>query len=169
MPEPTQSAAASPIPSAAETEPTSTDVTPVERLRATNIPVSDVPVRTTAPISDYVARHREATVVSEETQNEIQAEHVNKLKQKHEQRKAFFKWAMISISGVLLASAGFMFAYMVVKGDQTEPAVIIAWLSSGLVETLGLGYIIANYLFQQDNDDGSSRKRTGNSVGNSGS
>lgn len=128
----------------------------VEQLKKVNIPVRTVMVRTVdsaktaAPARTYKERIEDATVTSQETQNDIEKEHLNKLRQQQKQRRAFFVWAMITISSVLLASGLFMAAYMIVKGNETEPAVIIAWLSSGLVETLGLGYIIANYLFEQN-------------------
>lgn len=130
----------------------------VDQLKNTDIPLRIVSVKASAAATTYDERLREAQVSSEETRNAIEQEHLNKLKQQQRQRRHFFLWAMIAISAVLVASAAFMFAYMVVKGNRTEAAVIIAWLSSGLVETLGLGYIIANYLFEQNGNGASDKK-----------
>lgn len=97
--------------------------------------------------SDYLIRLRLARVESEELLVEISKEELRKLRQQHGQRRTFFLWAVTTISAVLAASAAFMIVYFAVRGPNVESAVMIAWLSSGLVETLGLGYIIANYLF----------------------
>ncbi len=65
-----------------------------------------------------------------------------------DQRRRFFLWAIIAISGVLTFSAFAFVWYLVAKGSEIDSAVMIAWLSTSLLETLGLGYIIANYLFE---------------------
>lgn len=85
---------------------------------------------------------------SAETLGSIEKERLAKLKQQGDQRRHFFVWAIVSISGVLVASTVFMSGYLITMGDQVEPSVMIAWFSSALVETLGLGYIIANSLYE---------------------
>lgn len=97
--------------------------------------------------TEFEERLRQARVDSEELLVDVGKEDLKKLRQQHTQRTAFFRWATVAISGVLVASAGFMITYMALKGPDVEASVMIAWLGSGLVETLGLGYIIANYLF----------------------
>lgn len=132
---------------------------PADQLKGVDIPARAVLIRGSAAATAYDRRMREAQVSSEETRNAIEEEHLNKLRQQQRQRRTFFVWAMFAISAVLFASAIFMTAYMLVKGNQTEPTVIIAWLSSGLVETLGLGYIIANYLFEQSGNQSPEKKK----------
>lgn len=102
-------------------------------------------------------QHRLTTL---EAQADLAKEEVRRVKQQFDQRRHFFGWAVGTISGVLFGSAALMVWYVIVRGPNIEPAVMIAWLSSGLVETLGLGYIIANYLF-----DGGDKIR-GRSVNN---
>lgn len=133
------------------------DLSKLQRDRSVNPNDKAVVIAKSAPDREagrqFERQMREFEMVSRTTRNDIEKEELRRLRQQHSQRSRFFYWAVITISAVLVMSAIFMLVYFSIRGSEVEAAVMIAWLSSGLVETLGLGYIIANYLF----DDGAGR------------
>lgn len=62
--------------------------------------------------------------------------------------RPFFFWSVVaSMAFTLLASVGIMAFYIWSQWDDIDSAVMIAWMSAAVVETIGLAYIVANYLF----------------------
>lgn len=108
---------------------------------------TDEVLRRRTDASEYNRKRLEAQHRSRQIQIEVDAEILEKMKQQHTLRRLFFWWAVSAITAVLVGSGWFMWLYFQLKGDRVEPQVILGWLTTCVVETLGLGYIIANYLF----------------------
>lgn len=104
-----------------------------------------------ADAPDVVAARREAASRADTLRNEILEAERDRLKQQREHRHAFFIWAVIAISAVLVFG-GIMFAWHVAASDgkPSEP-VMISWMTTSIVEVIGLGYIIARSLFEVRN------------------
>lgn len=100
-----------------------------------------------ADADEYRKRWRDSQLKSREVQIAIDEEVLVKMKQQHRLRRSFFWWAVSAISAVLVGSGWFMYQYFQLKGGAVEAEVMLGWLTTSVVETLGLGYIIANYLF----------------------
>ena len=96
----------------------------------------------------YRQDFRAAEIETKKLALDVQQQEVNRLEQEYDHRRAFFRWALWAISIVLGLSAIMFGWYMIVKGPAIDSAVMVAWLSTTLVETLGLGYIIAHSLFE---------------------
>lgn len=78
--------------------------------------------------------------------NTLAAENERRV-QANQLRKRFF-WAVVcAMCFVLVASVGIMGFYIWSEWGEIDTAVMIAWLSATVVQTIGLAYIIANYLF----------------------
>lgn len=68
-------------------------------------------------------------------------------------RESFFKtvrWALISI---LVASAVTMVLYLISEWGNVSPTVMISFNVAIVVDTIGLAYIVANYLFPRGGAD----------------
>lgn len=89
-------------------------------------------------------RHRD----EEDLENALQVEDLRKSRQANEQRESFFKWAKRLIVAVLLVGAMSMAFYIGSQWGKLEAGVFVAWFASVIVETLGLGFIIGEYLFE---------------------
>lgn len=92
-------------------------------------------------------------------EHRIRRQELARLTQEHGHRRVFFWWALAAITLVLITSGVMFSCYMAVKGDRIESAVMIAWLSTTLVETLGLGYIIAHSLFESKPSPNEKKRR----------
>ena len=62
-------------------------------------------------------------------------------------RKSFFKFVVVAVAGVLIASAALMGMYVWSEWSELDPGVMIAWYSATVVQVIGLAYIVARYLF----------------------
>lgn len=97
------------------------------------------------------ASRRDAASRADTLRNEILEAERDRLKQQKAHRHAFFIWAVIAISVVLLFG-GLMFNWhMVSTGGKPSEAVMISWMTTSIVEVIGLGYIIARSLFEVKN------------------
>lgn len=86
-------------------------------------------------------------VVSDQTANRILEAEAKRQDQANELRPRFFWSVVAAMSFTLVASVGIMAAYLWSQWGEVEPGVMIAWMSAAVVETIGLAYIVANYLF----------------------
>lgn len=71
-------------------------------------------------------------------------------KQKHDQREKLFgtvRWCLVC---TLMASAAIMGFYMWSQWGQISSEVMISWNVAIVVNTVGLAYIVANYLFSDN-------------------
>lgn len=98
-------------------------------------------------LADRSSKESEAVFNYDDERNRAK---IDKLKNDNEMRKAFFAWAskltiaIIGLNGVLFA------AYLYVQWDGGHPipeSVMFAWVTSTIVEVLGIVAIIARYLF----------------------
>lgn len=74
----------------------------------------------------------------------------DRLQQANTLRPIFFWSVVAAMSFTLVASVGIMGFYIWSQWDDLDSAVMIAWMSAAVVETIGLAYIVANYLFPSD-------------------
>lgn len=72
---------------------------------------------------------------------------VDKAKQAQDFRGKFFYWAMWLITAALVINFVVMGFYMASQWRDISDPVMVSWFSATIVEVLGLGYIIATYLF----------------------
>jgi len=93
------------------------------------------------------SRSADARARSEELQNEILEAERDRVRQQKGHRTAFFFWAVIAISIILIFNSIIFVVHMVATGGEPNDAVIISWMSTSIVEVIGLGYIIARSLF----------------------
>ncbi len=102
--------------------------------------------------TDFGTRRRESEADHDVIQNEILEAERDRLVQQGGHRRVFFLWSMSAITAVLLFNGLIFWWYMnASKGLPSEP-VLISWMSTSIVEVIGLGYIIARSLFQSTND-----------------
>lgn len=73
--------------------------------------------------------------------------HLKRAEQDNTHRGWFVKWVLWVVSGTLAAGVAVMVAYVCSEWHTIESAVLIAWFSASVVQTIGLAYVIANYLF----------------------
>lgn len=70
-----------------------------------------------------------------------------RLKQALDLRKRFFRIVIWALWFVLGSSVAVMTAYIVSQWGRLDSRVMIAWMAAAVVQTIGLAYIVANYLF----------------------
>lgn len=108
---------------------------------------------TDADSSDYARQAREAEIATDKIKNEILEAERDRLRQQKTQRRIFFFWAIAAISGILVFN-GFVFSwYMDASRGTPSDAVLISWITTSIVEVIGLGYIIARSLFRSQNNE----------------
>lgn len=79
--------------------------------------------------------------------NGLQRAALTKANQDNVHRATFVTWVIRIVSGTLLSSVGIMALYVKSEWHEIEAEVLIAWFSATVVQTLGLAYVIAKYLF----------------------
>lgn len=67
--------------------------------------------------------------------------------QDNDHRKTFVKWVIRAVTGTLAVSVALMVLYVISEWGHIAPQVMVAWFSATVVQTLGLAYVIARYLF----------------------
>ncbi|KAM9863019.1 hypothetical protein ACI1US_01021 [Leucobacter sp. BZR 635] len=77
----------------------------------------------------------------------MQSAEINRLHQQNEMRPKFFKLAAALAWSVIIGNFILVGWYAWHAKAAIEPYVIVAWISSTVVEILGIIYIIAQYLF----------------------
>lgn len=83
-------------------------------------------------------------IESKQTKNELNHE---RLKQAHKLRTPFF-WLASGLAGAsVVAGIVVVIWYLVVAGAEVSPVVLVSFFTSVVVETLGILYIIARYLY----------------------
>lgn len=92
----------------------------------------------------------------ESYQLELQKAELARLTQMSTLRSKFFWLATILAAAVILASTAGVGYYVIVSGKDTEPAVLITWMTAVVVELLGILKIMALYLFPNGNSKNSS-------------
>lgn len=93
------------------------------------------------------SRSADARARSEELQNEILEAERDRVRQQKGHRTGFFFWAIFAISIILIFNCSIFAWHMVETAGKPNDAVIISWMSTSIVEVIGLGYIIARSLF----------------------
>ena len=79
--------------------------------------------------------------------NDLKREKVRKAKQQNELRERFFRWTSILASAIIAGNFVLMAYYAHALGGKVPDNVMIYWISSTVVQILGIVYIIARYLF----------------------
>lgn len=82
---------------------------------------------------------------------DLDAQKLSKRQQALNQRTVFFYWAVTSITLVLVANTLFFGLHLNATRWKPEAAVMLGWLTTSLIEVIGLGYIIARSLFKNGN------------------
>ncbi|WP_282944443.1 hypothetical protein [Cellulomonas endometrii] len=77
-------------------------------------------------------------------------ERLTRAQQENTHRSWFVRWVIGVVTGTLVAGIGIMVAYICSEWSETDPSVLIAWFSASVVQTIGLAYVIANYLFPKE-------------------
>lgn len=67
--------------------------------------------------------------------------------QANDLRAKFYKYVVRVVTGTLAVSIVLLALYMVSEWGEIPGPVMIAWFSSTVVQVLGLGFIVARYLF----------------------
>lgn len=70
-----------------------------------------------------------------------------KAAQTHRFRGSLFRTVTWSLVGTLLAAVGIMGVYLASQWHHVDSAVMISFNAAVVVNTIGLAYIVANYLF----------------------
>jgi hypothetical protein len=86
----------------------------------------------------------------EDYDNQLLLAELERLNQQSKLRSKFFWVASSLASFVILASTAGVGLYVVLAGANTEPAVLITWMTAVVVELLGILKIIAVYLYPND-------------------
>lgn len=102
--------------------------------------------------TDFGKRKREAEANNDAIKNQILEAERNRLNQQGGHRRVFFVWSMAAISAVLIFNGVVFWRYVNASNGLPSEAVLISWMSTSIVEVIGLGYIIARSLFQSNND-----------------
>ncbi|GMA33541.1 hypothetical protein [Litorihabitans aurantiacus] len=97
-----------------------------------------------------------AAEVNDKTANRILNAEADRQDQANKLRERFFWSVTGAMSFALVSSVLVMGAYIWSEFGDVQIQVMIAWLSATVVETIGLAYIIANYLFPKDSQKGDS-------------
>ena len=107
--------------------------------------VSDVGIESTSKLKDLQEK-----VDIENKRLELENEQFEANKKERQKMSLWVKWA---VSLVLFFSVGGIFTYLLLsflkKEQMPDSAVLITWLSSTVVEVIGIMYVIARYLFPQ--------------------
>lgn len=80
-------------------------------------------------------------------QKTMQSAEVNRLHQQNDMRPRFFRLAAWLAWVVVLGNFAVVGSYAWHARENIEPSVLMFWISSTVVEVLGIVYIIAQYLF----------------------
>ncbi|MGP4031098.1 hypothetical protein [Pseudarthrobacter sp. 1C304] len=86
----------------------------------------------------------------EDYDNQLLLAELARLNQQSKLRSKFFWVASSLASFVILASTAGVGLYVILAGADTEPAVLITWMTAVVVELLGILKIIAVYLYPND-------------------
>jgi hypothetical protein len=62
-------------------------------------------------------------------------------------RERLAKWSIKAATTMLLLGTGVFVIYMISEWRHVPQAAILGWLSSSVVEILGIVYLVASYLF----------------------
>ena len=117
--------------------------------------VSDVGIESTSKLKDLQEKEdeRDLKIWKLELENkrlELENEQFEANKEERQKMSLWVKWA---VSLVLFFSVGGIFTYLLLsflkKEQMPDSAVLITWLSSTVVEVIGIMYVIARYLFPQ--------------------
>lgn len=76
-----------------------------------------------------------------------------KADQTHRFRNRLFNTVSRSLVCTLAAAVLIMITYMISEWGELEPSVIISFNAAVVVNTVGLAYIVANYLFPKGGGD----------------
>jgi hypothetical protein len=82
--------------------------------------------------------------------NQLLLAELGRLNQQSKLRSKFFWVASSLASFVILASTAGVGLYIVLAGADTDPLVLITWMTAVVVELLGILKIIAVYLYPND-------------------
>jgi hypothetical protein len=98
----------------------------------------------------YENRMQELQVKATEAEVNLANAEKERIDQQKRHRSWFFYWALAVITLALSGNFALYLWHMHATQGEPEPAIVIAWLSTTLVEVLGLGYIIAHSLFNSE-------------------
>jgi hypothetical protein len=72
-------------------------------------------------------------------------------------RKRLARWTVRAASVMLGASTAVFILYMISEWGEVPAEAIIAWLTSTVLQVLGIVYVIASYLFPRPTDGGTDK------------
>lgn len=81
------------------------------------------------------------------TQDRIDDERLGELRDAREYRKRIVTFTLIIVGGLVMAATAFMGVYMGSQWHKVEASVVIAYFTSVVVESIGILYVISQYLF----------------------
>lgn len=102
----------------------------------------DVPVDTLGDATASEASDAEADLKNEQAKADLTETH-----DKNGLRKEFFNWAKGAMTASIVINGLGMAAYVVSQWGDLSDGVMVGWFATTIVEVLGIGYIIGNYLF----------------------
>lgn len=76
-----------------------------------------------------------------------------KATQTHSFRRSLFTTIRRALVATLAAAVSVMVLYMISEWGQIDPTVVISFNAAVVVNTIGLAYIVANYLFPKGGGD----------------
>jgi len=106
---------------------------------------------TPAEDSNYAQQIAQAGAEAEKIKNQILGAERDRLEQQKKQRRVFFYWAIAAITGILIFNSVIFVWHMDATRGRPSDTVIISWITTSIVEVIGLGYIIARSLFKLEN------------------
>lgn len=81
------------------------------------------------------------------TQERIDEERIEELRDARGYRKKIVTFTLITVGGLVFAATAFMGVYMGSQWHHVEASVVIAYFTSVVVESIGILYVISQYLF----------------------
>jgi hypothetical protein len=103
---------------------------------------------TQSPGENTAAQRERAALRSQDLQNDILEAERDRVQQQKGHRTKFFVWAIIAVSAVLIFGGCMFVWHMNATNGKPADVVIVSWMSTSIVEVVGLGYIIARSLFE---------------------
>lgn len=73
-------------------------------------------------------------------------------KQNRRLRRHFFYFITVAVSTVIIAGIAVVGLYFGSEWGHVDASVIVAWFSAEIVQTIGLAYIVAKYLFSKESE-----------------
>lgn len=80
----------------------------------------------------------------------LRQQHILELQDKSKKRSDMMKWTLKLATAVVIVSFVVMGSYMWSEWGELDPVVLTGWFAAVVAQTVGLIYVLANYLFPKD-------------------